>query len=372
VFIVRHVPVPRISQAVVITVGLYSLFTIWVATTGDPPPLVEQLEAPRLMPYQRLLMLALAAVAIVFALQWLTHRLRAVWRELVIAIVVVGLGTVSIHNMIDRGGDYPPNENALYEVPTVGNTTFADLEDAVHQANALRPEGTSIFLVGNQHDYWHEQLWAPGIENGNYYYDDWLWYWHSDQPGPYIPERGYYMDNPSDAFTREYFDLHGIGVVIVGDMYVPSGMSPVAAARQSALLQHQGTYGRWDVYNVVDPTAMVTRGDTVPAEVMIGNGEIRAMFADGSGDILVRQNWFPRWNAEVNGEPVDIVRDESGYMRIPVPDGPVELVLTYGVTPVDWIGRVASIGGVVGLVAFAWRGNALRPDVMEEGPHGDH
>jgi hypothetical protein len=96
------------------------------------------------------------------------------------------------------------------------------------------------------------------------------------------------------------------------------------------------------------------------------------MFADGSGDILVRQNWFPRWNAEVNGEPVDIVRDESGYMRIPVPDGPVELVLTYGVTPVDWIGRVASIGGVVGLVAFAWRGNALRPDVMEEGPNGDH
>jgi hypothetical protein len=315
-------------------------------------------------------MLALAAIAIVFVLQWLTHRLPTVWREVVIAVVVVGLGTVTLSNMMDRGAGYPLNENALYEVPTVGNPTFADLEDAVHQANLLRPEGTAIFVVGNQQDYWHEQLWAPGIESGTYYYDDWLWYWHSDQPGPYSSERGYYMDNPSDSFTQEYFDQHGIGVVIVSDMYVPSGMSPVTAARQSTLLEPQASYGRWDVYTVKDSSGMVTRGDTLPGEVTVDNGAVRATFADGSGDIVVRQNWFPRWQAEVNGEPVDIVRDDSGYMRIPVPDGAVDVVLTYGVTPADWIARLASIGGLVGLVGFAWRGKALGPTGKEEGSYG--
>ncbi len=371
VFVVRHVPVPRVSQAMTIAAGLYSLFTIWVATTDNPPPLVEQLEAPRLMPYQRLIMLALAAIAVVFLLQLVTHRLAALWREVAIAVVVIGLGTITLHNMMDRGPDYPLNENALYEVPTVGNPTFADLEDAVHRANTVRPEGTAIFVVGNQQNFWHEQLWAPGIENGTYYYDDWLWYWHSDQPGPYVPERGYYMDNPSDAFTREYFDQHAIGVVIVSDMYVPSGISPVAAARQSPLLQPQGSYGRWDVYSVVEPVNMVSRGETGPVDIAITNGEIRARFAEGSGDILVRHNWFPRWEAEVNGQPAEIVRDESGYMRISAPDGPVEVVVTYGVTPVDWAARIASIAGVAGLILFAWKGNALRPTVSEEGPYGD-
>lgn len=365
VFAVSRTRWPRISQVISLTVLGYSLFTIWVATTDNPPPLVEQLEAPRLMPFQRFLMIVLAAIAIVLAAQWFASRLSAIWRETAIGIVVVAVSAYAIGMMIDRPDDVPFNENALYTVAETGNQQFADFEDAVLTANELRPEGSAVFVVGNQDPQWHEQLWAPGIQNGTYYYDDWLWYWHSSQPGPYDPMIGYYMPNPSEALTQEYFDLHGIGVVIVHDMWVPSGISPKQAARQSDVLEGSGTFGGWDVYRVKEPTSFVTRGDSPPDEVDIGNHQISAYFPDGSGDILIRQNWFPRWSAEINGEPARIERDDSGYMRIPTPEGPANVVVSYGETVTDWMSRLASIGGGVGLLVFAWRGNTWRPKPEE-------
>ena len=372
VLTVRRVPALRVSQAIATAVGLYTMFTIWVARSVNPPPLIEQLEAPRLMPYQRLLMLALAAIVIVLVVQWLTSRLDRRWRELSIAVVVVVVSGYAIGTMIDRPADVPLNENALYAVGTVGNQTFADMEDAVELANDLRPEGTAIFVVGNQQEFWHEQLWAAGIEPGGYYYDDWMWYWHSLQPGPYDPSRGYYMDNPTDALTQEYFDQHGIGVVMVSDMYVPSGVPPRQAAARSDLLELQGTFGGWDIYSVKNSSSLATRGEELPQEIHVGNQEIRATFPDGSGDVVVRQNWFPRWQAEVNGEAAEIERDSAGYMRIEVPDGDVEVVLTYGVTNVDWAARAASALGVLGTGIFAWRGSMWRSSWSAGAENGDN
>ena len=365
VFALRRSSWPRVSQVIAITVATYSLFTMWVATTENPPPLVEQLEAPRLMPFQRFLMIALAAVAVELAVQWFAYRLSVIWREVVIAIVVLAVSAYSIGTMINRPDGVPVNENALYVLEETGNQQFADFEDAVRAGNDVRLNGSSIFVVGNQDPQWHEQLWAPGIENGTYYYDDWLWYWHSDQPGPYDPMTGYYMPNPSDALVQDYFDQHGIGVVLVHDMWVPSGPTPRQTARQSDLLDPVGSFGGWDVYAVKQPGAVATRGQTLPDEIQVDNQEIRATFPDGSGDILIRQNWFPRWSAEVNGEPARIERDESGYMRIAVPDGSAELVVTYGVTVTDWVSRAASVAGGIGLIAFAWRGGTWRPKPEE-------
>ncbi len=303
---------------------------------------------------------------IVVAVQWLSSRLHHVGREATIAVVVVVISAFSIGTMMNRAADVPRNENALYPVSTVGNPSFADLEDAVVLANQLRPQGTAIFVVGNQQEFWHEQLWAAGIEPGTYYYDDWMWYWHSSQPGPYDPMRGYYMDNPTEALTQEYFDQHGIGVVMVSDMYVPSGVPPKRSAASNEMLALQGSIGGWDIYTVKNHTSVATRGDHLPSDVHVGNQEIRATFSSGSGDVVVRQNWFPRWQAEVNGEAAEIQRDDSGYMRIPVPDGEVEIVLTYSVTEVDWAARAASVIGVIGASLFAWRGASWRPGATVE------
>lgn len=361
VFVARFVGRLLVSQIIAITVVLYSLFTVWVSTTSNPPPLVEQLESPRLMPYQRLLMLALAAIFIVLAVQWLTHRVPKLWRELVIAVVVLGLGFGSLQVMSDRGDDIPLNEHALYQVSTVGDQRFADLEDAVKLANEMRSEGTAVFVIGNHQEWWHEQLWAPGIEQGTYYYDDWLWYWHRDQPGPYNEDLGYYMQNPSDAFTEAYFSEHGIGVVMVSDMWVPSGVPPRQSATSSDLLEFQGSFGSWDIYTVKQATSIASRGAELPAVVEWSNQSIEIQFDGGTGPVTVRQNWFPRWQAEVDGEPVAITRDSSGYMMIDVPDGAVHLTLTYGVTGLDWIARGMSVIGLVGTGLLAFRGRGLHP-----------
>lgn len=199
-----------------------------------------------------------------------------------------------------------------------------------------------------------------------------MWYWHSLQPGPYDPARGYYMDNPTEALTQQYFDDHGIGVVMVSEMYVPSGIPPRQSAARNNALELQGSFGGWDIYTVREPVSIATRGDALPESVSVGNHELHASFAGGSGDVVIRQNWFPRWQAEVNGEQVDIQRDETGYMRIAVPDGAVDVVLTYSVTGVDWLSRAASTLGVLGTVVFAWRGGAWRFVGNEEGANGRH
>lgn len=358
----------RVTQVLALVAGAYSLFTIWVATTDNPPPLVEQLEAPRLMPFQRQIMIALAAMGLVVTLQWLLKNVANIWREAIIAILVLGVSVVGIRHASDPNRDVAANEVAMYQVSTVGDQRFADLEDAVRAANDARPEGSAIFVVGNQQDWWHEQLWAPGIEQGTYYYDDWLWYWHDDQSGPYDPSSGYYMPNPTYAFTNEYFQTHGIGVVMVSDMWVSSGPSPRNAAAENELLVYVGTWGSWDVYTVVDPGSTVTRGDDTPVSVSVENERIEATFADGSGEIIVRQNWFPRWQATVNEKTVEITRTDDGYMSIAVPDGAVDLVLTYEVTAVDWAARAASVLGVAGTLLFAARGRSLRPSSSEEMP----
>lgn len=359
VFVARRANALRISQVLAISTLLYSLFTIWVSTSSNPPPLVEQLESPRLMPFQRFLMLALAAVFVVVAIQVLTSRLSRVWREAIISVVVLTLGLGSIYGMSNRGDDVPYNESAMYTVSTVGNQRFADIEDAVMLANELRPEGTSIFVIGNYDEWWHEQLWAPGIEQGTYYYDDWLWYWHVNQPGPYDWQQGYWMQNPTDALTEEYFQQHGIGVVMVSNMWVPGGVPPRQAAMESQLLEPQGSFGSWDVYTVDLETSMVTREGDVPSAINWSNQQIEMTFEDGSGSVIVRQNAFPRWHAEVNGEPARINRTEAGYMEIEVPDGPAQITLQYGVTVMDWTARAMSVAGVIGVAWFGFRGRFI-------------
>lgn len=278
---------------------------------------------------------------------------------MIAVIVVMGsIGGISYMSNESRGGAI--NEHALYPVSTVGTQRFADFEAATRLANQVRPEGTAVFVIGNAHEWWHEQLWAPGIANGTYYYDDWLWYWHVDQPGPYHPDRGYWMPNPTNALTMEYFWQHGIGVVMVSDMPVADGIPPRQAAANTPSLELVESFGSWDVYRVLPQASIATRGDALPESVRVQNGRITASFPEGTGDILVRQNWFPRWNAIVNGKPASVARSPEGYMLIGAQDGAVEFVLEYGVTTSDWIARAASVTGVIGTALFAWRGSRLR------------
>jgi hypothetical protein len=118
---------------------------------------------------------------------------------------------------------------------------------------------------------------------------------------------------------------------------------------------------------------MVTSGTSNASSVTTDGGLIEATFEGGaSGEVEIRRNWFPRWVAWADGEPVEIERTANGYMRVTVPEGTTTIELRYAVTPVDLLGRLLAIGGLVGLVAFIIRRPTRIWDVLiaEQPPTG--
>ena len=361
-----------ILRAMSLTLIGYMLFTVWVAMSSWIPPLVEQLEAPRLMPFQRQLMIYVAAALVGEGIRSLGGRMPA-WQGTAAratAFVVLGVAVLAAFvrpvEMIPeryRGvvaqRDIPETFQSLSPISTTGVTEFADFRDAVRAGETLRVQGTSMFVVGNRDDWWHEQLWAPTESDAPFYYDDWLWYWTTTHQGPYDYRNGHYFPNPTYALTPEYFAANGISVVLVTDMYVAQGPAPREAARANAALEYERTIGSWDVYRVRHATAIVTNGDALPTRIEIQNQRISAAFGEGDGTILIRRNWFPRWEATVDGERVEITKRDDGYMELRAEPGSAEVELRYVVTALDWGARLASVVGVAGLVALVVGGRRL-------------
>lgn len=351
-----------VSRGVAVAGIGYVLLTLWVATATNVPPLVEQLEAPRLMPYQRQLMIWFGALAVGILVQQIVRILGHRSREILPAVALGGLAVFMLVAHVRPFDTIPPEQVALREVSTTGNADYANFQRAVERADGVRAHGTSIFVIGNQRDdegWWHQQLWAPSYAAARFYYDDWMWYWHADHQGPYDPANGYWFPNPSQALENGYLDDNAIGVVIVTDVWVQQGVQPRESARTNPRLSYVETVGVWDIYTVNDPTSLVTNGDVLPTRIEAGNQEITASFDDGDGTIVVRQNWFPRWTATANGEPVDIIRRDDGYMELRVPAGAVDVRLEYAVTGLDWAARLASVAGVALLGVCVWRGPSI-------------
>ena len=98
---------------------------------------------------------------------------------------------------------------------------------------------------------------------------------------------------------------------------------------------------------------MVTNGGTNATSVTTEGGLIEATFDGGAeGEIEIRRNWFPRWEAWGDGEPVEIERTDEGFMQVVVPAGTSTVELRYGVTAVDWLGRGLCVAGVVALAGL--------------------
>ena len=343
----------RVSQAMAITLGLYVLFTVWVATSSWVPPLVEQLEAPRLMPFQRQLMIWFGAVAIGLLTQRLVVRFPSL-RKSRADSVALGIVALTVFIVMVRPLSFVPEEfHGLTEVGTVGDADFVRFEEAITQADALHEEGTSIFVIGNREDWWHEQLWAPTVSDAPFYYDDWMWYWTTTHKGPYDYHNGHYFPSPAEALTEEYLGDNGISVVVVTDMPVQNGEDPRNAARSNPLLTFVQTIGEWDIYQVKKPRSLVTNGSSLPSQIDIQNERITATFENGDGEIVIRRNWFPRWTVLADGKELPVTKRDDGYMQVTVPPGPITIDIQYAVTVLDWGSRGAVFIGVVGVAWFA-------------------
>ena len=155
-------------------------------------------------------------------------------------------------------------------------------------------------------------------------------------------EHAYRTD--ASALERAYLDEHGIGAVVVtGDA--------VEIAAATGYLTPVRT-GQWDVYTVDRATSIVTFGGANPMSIVVGNQSLSASGNAAGGEIVVRRNWFPRWEVSVNGASAEITHLDDGYMSIATEgSGAVEVELTYRADWLDWLARLLSLAGL-GIAMF--------------------
>jgi hypothetical protein len=276
---------------------------------------------------------------------------RAQWRDTLVAVGLVAIAVIAVNSYPGTFAPLPVNDlTAPPEMHTTGVQEFAEFTSAIETANDLRPDGTAILVVGDQNSWWHEQLWAPSVEDGAYYYDDWMWYWHPDRPGPYNYDAGHFFPSPAQVFNADWLAANGVSVLVVTN--TTGTPDPRHAAAGNPLFEFRQTIGYWDVYTVRDVVPIVTNGGVQPVTSSFESGRIGATFENASGEIQVRHNWYPRWTAFADGEEVPVRRTDAGTMTITVPDGTHEVELRYAVTGIDWLGRFAAVAGILLLVAI--------------------
>lgn len=345
----------RYAHAMTAAVGLILFVAVTISFSVIEPlaNAIQQLETPRLMPFQRFLSIYLAAWFASWLLESVFRAVLPRWQSLGVPAALCTLSLAAILAFNGVIGTLP----AVYQQPipwTTGYPEFGEFEDAVTEITEIRAEDSAIFVVGDQMSWWHEQLWAPVWSEAMFFYDDWMWYWHPDHEGPYDPSIGHAYQDPAAAFTPEWFHAHGVGALLVTNMPVAAGFEdPRIAARTNPNLEFQQTIGQWDLYLVSDPGSIVTSGTASATEVDITNNVITATFDWASGEVVVRRNWFPRWEAFADGQRADITRLDNGYMSVAVPEGATTVELRYAVTAVDWLARIAAAIGVVLTLAFA-------------------
>jgi len=330
-------PVARTAALALIA---YVAITLGV-NSAEGSTLLPQLEATRLMPFQRLLTIYLGA----FMLHALLVRFDVGGRVRVPPHAgVVGATAVLAIAVLWPALLIPVYHRSLWPVESTAQPAMVDFADAVTRARATAPTGTAVLVIGTEISQ-HQQLWAPSIAAGPFFYDDWMWYWHASHAGVYEPCCESAYATRGSALQRGYLQRHAVGAIAVaGDA------RPVAAASPELEWRHTGPFDTYDVFAVRQPTTIVTWPGAGVIDMVVDRERLQARGAGAGGPASIRHNWHPRWQATVNGEAATVARTGDGYMSVPVPAGSVELALSYRRDAVDWIGLGAA--GAGWLLAF--------------------
>jgi hypothetical protein len=338
----------RLLLTTVATLAIYVFGTALLSVSATLANWVSQLEPTRLMPFQRLLVIYLAAYGAYALVHASTHAL-AHRRALDMARDGAMLAMVGIVLVVYTGSALnivPESDRRPDPLPMSDHPAIASLERAVRLATAEAPEGTSVLVLGTVIS-WHDQLWAPQWTNRRLFYDDWLWYWQRDHVGAYDPETSHAYVDDASTLTSEYLRHHGIGAIVV------TGSAATAAAR-SPLLRSLEVTEWYSVYLVDDP-APVVRASGAEVEVLdFDDHSIAAAASQPVGAFEVRHNWFPRWRAWIDGVEATITRDDGGYMQITADEPGTALRLRYVVDTWDWLGRVLAGIGVLAVAGSLW------------------
>lgn len=310
---------------------IYVAGTIYLLEIDWPSTLTEQLEITRLMPFQRLLMFALAAIAI----GRLANAIPRPGRDLACAGMAL---LVPVLFVWTPPSFIPESDRGLVRQGTMAQVGIVDLQSAVELADAESAPNTAMIIVGPT-AYWHDHMWGLLWTDRLLYYDDWLWYWQKEQVGDYNPDTEHAFPLDSSAIDEAYLRTHGIGSIVVTGQ-----AKPIAQAAPFLTRIREGIY---DVYVLNAPTTTATLdGANVPAT--IDDQTITITGLEAGGTLTVRENWFPRWQAS---DGLTVIHRADGYMDVQIPPGTDEITLTYARTGFDWLASTISL--VCGLLALA-------------------
>lgn len=349
-----------ITRAAGLTFGLYCVVTAYLSVGAGAGNLFQQLETPRLMPFQRYLMLFLAAIAVHDVAGRLARFVPLVRGWVTDGALMVVSGLLPLLYVLAPPAWIPIGDRGLVDVPTAAIPGIADLREAVRKADAAAAPGTALLVMGSTLS-WHSNLWAPLWSNRPFFYDDWLWYWQTRHVGPYDPltEHAYRRATMDQVLSPDYLREHGIGAVIVTQTARTDRAVAAAATASNLELVRTGIYS---VYLVRTPTTIVTLGGANAQTVSVSDQAIEAAGSSAGGTAQVRRNWFPRWRAWVNGKPAPLQESSDGYMTVPVPGGRVQVELKYVLDRWDWLARAMCGAGLIVVVALALpRSWAVRP-----------
>ena len=146
------------GSIVALTLALYVLVTIGFSLFDPLADLIQQLETPRLMPFQRLLAIYLAAWMAGWLLEQITSWFHSSWREWLIAAALV---TCSLTVLMTFYNEQFGELGLPYQQPpemTTGVVEFAEFEAAVKSIDQLAPDDSAIMIVGDQESWWHESF----------------------------------------------------------------------------------------------------------------------------------------------------------------------------------------------------------------------
>jgi hypothetical protein len=320
----------------------YAGTTSYLVVVDWPGALTEQLETTRLMPFQRLLMIALAAIAVGRVSSWLAPR----WSWAACAAVAV---LIPVLYVLSPPGFIPKSDQGLVRAGTMADPAIADLRSAVRAADAEAPDNTAILILGSTVS-WHDQFWSVIWSDRLFYYDDWLWYWQREHVGDYDPKTEHAYPDDASTIDPEYLAAHGIGAVIV------TGQAQAAAA-SAPFLDHVRT-GSYDVYPVRDPSSLATL-DGANLDTTRSHDDITVTGIAAGGTVTIRENWFPRWRASVDGTEIPVVHRADGYMDITVPVGSERMVVTYSETGLDWIARLIAFASALSWIVLFYRSRGV-------------